>query len=994
MSAATSERVRSFFDPQVATRGEELALRGAVTIRGGDGAHVRAIVRGRLPYDTALTVTGGRSIVASCTCANAAFQLCKHTWATLRVAEKSGFLAGARHANDLAVYGAAQEETRPPALRWTVDAVRTRRRGELAVQLFERGAGPDGDTGFREVTGRRRWELQKYSLRALVETNACDVRDEGEFVGRLVLDEGEPFQLVVDVREAAPATTELDWPPLIARASLERDGEVLDLEDFFSFHGEDFVLRGARVSRVSRLVPPSILRRLRAGELEVPEEHAAAFLRQVISPRRPAATRLPSSFCVLRDTPPVAHVHVRGRLEDRPRRVLSASLSFDYDGARAAWPTDAPLLVDARRPRTVVVRNIDAERRLTASLLAAGFRATPHGEHAVGIPSAWLPKAVVALPPASFVIEADGIRYHSASSKVLSVQSGIDWFEVEATAEFGPYHAALPALLAAAKRGDGLVRLGDGQIGVLPQEWLARLARAEGLSSASSEEAHVLRFERQQVSVVDAILAGDAGGATWRGPLTALREELRDHADLTLAAELRGFTGTLRDYQRAGVAWLQWLERLGLSGCLADDMGLGKTVQVLALLADRHARRTRQEHRPSLVVAPRSVVHNWVDEAARFAPQLRVRELTGSLPAIVARGCDVLVSTYETLRRHGHLQRLAFDYVVLDEAHAIKNATSATSRAMCELTSRHRLALTGTPLENHLGEVASLFHFLNPGMLGSSLMRRAKAGLAMDADAAARLGRGLRPLVLRRTKEAVLKDLPPLVEQTVACAMDATQRILYERAKRYYQDRLRHGTLAGGAILEALLRLRQLACHPGLVDESMRGRESGKLEALFDRLEPLVAARKKAIVFSQFTSLLDLVGERCAGRGWKVARLDGQTADRRSPVTDFQTDPSCPIMLVSLRAGGTGLNLTAAEYVFLLDPWWNPAVEAQAVARAHRFGQERPVIAYRLLTTASVEERVAELQAKKRLLATSIFDATETAALGHLSMADLEELLR
>ena len=425
-------------------------------------------------------------------------------------------------------------------------------------------------------------------------------------------------------------------------------------------------------------------------------------------------------------------------------------------------------------------------------------------------------------------------------------------------------------------------------------------------------------------------------------------------------------------------------------------MGLGKTIQVLALLADRHARGVARG--PSLVVAPRSVVHNWIDEARRFAPGLRVRELRATTTNAEALEADLLVTTYGVLRR-GIEQKTTmwFDYVILDEAHAIKNARGRTSQAMRSLRSRHRLALTGTPVENHLGELEALFEFLDPGMLGPWFHAAAKHGFDLDPDSAAQLGRGLRPFVLRRTKGEVLRELPPRIDQTLVCTMDPPQRAAYERTKKHYQAYVlevlqkRGEAEARFEVLEALLRLRQIACHPGLVDPGRRGERSAKLDVLISHLEPLARQGKKALVFSQFTSLLDLVEPDLTARGIAFARLDGGTRDRKACVARFQTDPTCNVFLVSLKAGGVGLNLTAAEYVFLLDPWWNPAAEQQAIDRAHRMGQQNTVLTYRLLCEGTIEERVAELQAKKRLLASSVLDTTSHA--GSLSAADLETLL-
>jgi SNF2 family DNA or RNA helicase len=337
---------------------------------------------------------------------------------------------------------------------------------------------------------------------------------------------------------------------------------------------------------------------------------------------------------------------------------------------------------------------------------------------------------------------------------------------------------------------------------------------------------------------------------------------------------------------------------------------------------------------------------------------------------------------------------------VLDEAQAIKTARTAAARAARQLRPRHRLALTGTPVENHLGELASLVDFLNPGVLGatSALSALAQGGRRVDGPTAEVLARAVRPFFLRRTKREVARELPDRVEQTIACDLEGEQRRLYdelhEHCRRSLAQRVERDGVARSTvhILEALLRLRQAACHPGLIDAGRRGEPSAKLDALLAHLEAVREQGQKALVFSQFTSFLAIVRDRLRARGIDHEYLDGKTRDRAACVERFQTDAKCGVFLVSLKAGGIGLNLTAAEYVFLLDPWWNPAVEAQAIDRAHRIGQTRAVFAYRLLARGTVEEKVAALQQQKRELADALF-GDDGASLGGLTREDLALLL-
>ncbi|MBN2337157.1 MAG: DEAD/DEAH box helicase, partial [Acidobacteria bacterium] len=363
-------------------------------------------------------------------------------------------------------------------------------------------------------------------------------------------------------------------------------------------------------------------------------------------------------------------------------------------------------------------------------------------------------------------------------------------------------------------------------------------------------------------------------------------------------------------------------------------------------------------------------------------------------------GCDAVFTTYGTLRRDAPLLRdREFDYVILDEAQAIKNASTASAKAVRLLRARRRLALSGTPIENHLGELWSLFEFLNPGMLGSaSVLRLGRGAERLDEETRALVARALRPLILRRTKAQVARDLPEKVEHTLFCELEPAQRALYDELREHYRRSLLGRIESEGMarsqmhILEALLRLRQAAIHPGLVDSARAAESSAKLDMLMPQLEEVIDEGHKALVFSQFTSMLAIVRRRLDAAGIVYEYLDGQTRDRARAVERFQNDPGCPLFLVSLKAGGLGLNLTAAEYVYLLDPWWNPAVEAQAVDRTHRIGQTRSVFAYRIIARDTVEEKVLALQESKREIADAII-REDNSLLASLAPEDLALLL-
>ena len=443
---------------------------------------------------------------------------------------------------------------------------------------------------------------------------------------------------------------------------------------------------------------------------------------------------------------------------------------------------------------------------------------------------------------------------------------------------------------------------------------------------------------------------------------------------------------------------MRFLAEFGFGGCLADDMGLGKTVQVLALLAGQ--KRRSAPRKPTLLVVPKSVIFNWKAETARFAPGITILDYTGTArpkAELRSRTEDVWLTTYATMRQDiAVLKEIAFSYVILDESQAIKNAASDTAKAVRLLRADHRLALSGTPIENHIGELKSLFDFLNPGLFGSAR----EMPLALGSGNSPLVARMVRPFLLRRTKARVAPELPERIEQVIKVKLSPEERSVYNRvllaARAEVLDAVESKGLARSKlhVLTALLRLRQAACHSRLVDP--KSLDSGsKIHELIDRLLQLKEEGNRALVFSQFTEFLGMV-RKALPPELPHLYLDGKTRDREALVGKFQEASGPPVFLISLKAGGVGLNLTAAGYVFLLDPWWNPAVEAQAIDRAHRIGQKSSVIAYRLVAEDTIEEKILLLQEKKRNVFKSIVaedGAGDESLLRSLTREDLEAIL-
>lgn len=540
------------------------------------------------------------------------------------------------------------------------------------------------------------------------------------------------------------------------------------------------------------------------------------------------------------------------------------------------------------------------------------------------------------------------------------------------------------AVLSAWQEGLGLVPIDGGGFAPLPEAWLSKHGQA--LVALLAARANDGRLATHALPTLGRLCEDlDQPPPPGLDRLAPLAESFERLPEAALPGDL---TATLRPYQRIGVNWLGFLRSAGLGGILADDMGLGKTVQAMSAFGKQ-----------VLVVCPTSVLPNWRAELKRFRPGLRLNVYHG--PARKLEDADVTLTTYAILRLDTEeLSRRHFDTAVLDEAQAIKNPDSQAARAAFALNADFRLVMTGTPVENRLDELWSLMHFANRGLLGGR--REFDATLARPiADgvpgAAESLRQRIRPFVLRRRKAEVAPELPPRTEATLTVTLDERERALYDTIRAATQRELVAALSDGeGArldvmkALEALLRLRQAACHPALLP-GQKAATSSKLQALAEALLNVAEDGHKALVFSQWTSLLDLIEPVLGQMGIDFVRLDGATRDRAGVVDTFQGPAGPPVMLISLKAGGTGLNLTAADHVFLCDPWWNPAVEDQAADRAHRIGQERPVLIYRLVASETVEERILELQQRKRAIGDAALG--DAAAAATLTREDLLALL-
>ena len=709
-------------------------------------------------------------------------------------------------------------------------------------------------------------------------------------------------------------------------------------------------------------------------------------------------------------------------------------IEFDYAGRRVGLPFDGVSQLPDADGVTRILRDSDREVKALHRLLSFGFEAwQAHGgsEPAFFLPGGqreasarlwqeFITTEVPALRDEGWLVEQDetfALRFAHADDLRVDIEEHGHWFDLGIGVELeGRRIDLVPVLARLVERIDRPEDLPDDQplmLEIAEAQWLelpaARIkplvATLFDLFDGAGADADRLPLNR-----IDAVrLQGLDDGIVWRGgkALRALGERLSELQDIPPVDPPEGLACELRPYQLQGLGWLAFLRETGFGGVLADDMGLGKTVQTLALLlAERHAGRL---DRPALVVAPTSLMANWRHEAARFTPSLRVLTLHG--PGRRAHfdqigDYDLVLTTYPLLRRdHEVLRKQEFHYLILDEAQNIKNPRAKGAQIVRELDARHRLCLTGTPMENHLGELWSLFHFLAPGYLGDAqqFRRLFRVPIEEHGDQARRtaLQRRIAPFLLRRTKQAVASELPEKLEIVRTVALDDAQAGLYESVRAAMDKQVRESLSRKGlarsqiTILDALLKLRQICCDPRLVklDQARKVQQSAKLELLLEMLPELLEEGRRILLFSQFTTMLGLIEDELKRAGIAYTKLTGQTRRREQVIEAFRTG-TVPLFLISLKAGGVGLNLTEADTVIHYDPWWNPAVEKQATDRAHRIGQTNTVFVYKLVTEQTVEEKILALQARKAALASGLYrEGQEQQGLG-LSEDDLRELLQ
>ena len=592
-------------------------------------------------------------------------------------------------------------------------------------------------------------------------------------------------------------------------------------------------------------------------------------------------------------------------------------------------------------------------------------------------------------------------RFNTAKpSTHIRISSGVDWFDAKVDITFGNQTVRISDIKTALANKQTYVPLNDGTLGILPEEWVTKYSLLFKVGDGQNKD---LRLSKYHFSVIDELYE-QRDEEELQIELEEKFEKLRQFKEIEKTSPPAHLASVLRPYQESGFQWLNFLKETGCGGILADDMGLGKTIQALTML---HHFRTTNGKLKAVVVCPTTLLYNWENEIRKFAPTLtyfihhggqRLRNAAELMPF------EIIITTYGTLRSDIlMLQKLGFDYVVLDESQAIKNPNSKVAKAATLLASKHKLCMSGTPLQNNTFDVYAQMNFLNPGLLGSMEFFRNEFATPIDKfnekENKDHLRKLLFPFILRRTKEQVAKDLPEKTETILFCEMDTEQRKIYDAYRNDYRDRIMGVIGSQGidksqlTILQGLMKLRQICDSPAILNESEKyPNHSIKLEELTREITENISDHK-ALVFSQFLGMLGLIKQKLKAAGVAYEYFDGSTTvqERQRAIENFQNNPECRVFLISLKAGGVGLNLTAADYVYIVDPWWNPAVEQQAIDRTHRIGQTKNIFAYRMICKDTIEDKIIQLQEKKRLLARDLI-TDDNGFVKKLTQDDVEYL--
>jgi SNF2 family DNA or RNA helicase len=698
----------------------------------------------------------------------------------------------------------------------------------------------------------------------------------------------------------------------------------------------------------------------------------------------------------------------QGSTEDRTDEMgkILFDLSFKYGKHKFQGRNRVPVSVTVEKHDDQYIfhrvqRKVESEKNFLNTLQKLGL---PMKDFNVAISKSeafsWLNENRVNLLNLGFEVsqpQNNDKKYFVGKAVIeVDIRENIDWFDIHARIRFGEFEIPFKELRKLILKKKVEFKLPNGEIAIIPEAWLTKYADLFALSETEGDkEKPVLR--KHHLNLVKELEDGNLAKVHISEKLWGLGT----FSGIKNYSLPKGFHGELRPYQKAGYNWLRFLNEFRLGGCLADDMGLGKTVQTLALLQEEK----EAGHGTSLLIMPTSLIYNWEMEASRFTPELKVLNYTGTLRNKDVKRFekyDIVLTSYGITRLDiDLLKNYYFNYIILDESQVIKNPSSNIAKAVRELKSRYKLVLTGTPLENTTMDLWSQVSFINPGLLGSQSYFRNEFQNPIEKKGdelkSKKLNAIIKPFILRRHKSQVATELPEKVEYIQYSTMTTEQEKRYEEVKSYYRSLILDLIDKEGIgnsrfmILEGLTKLRQLANHPKMIEPSYTG-DSGKMEDILHMLENAMAEGHKVLVFSQFVKHLNLIQHHLRQHKVDYTYLDGSSIDRKEQVERFNKDPNVKAFLISIKAGGLGLNLTEADYVFILDPWWNPAVEAQAIDRAHRIGQKKKVFTYKFITRNSVEEKILMLQQKKLKLTKELI-TTEESIMKQLTREDIEQML-
>lgn len=647
-----------------------------------------------------------------------------------------------------------------------------------------------------------------------------------------------------------------------------------------------------------------------------------------------------------------------------------------------------------------IKRQSDWEKAKYNELIKLGLKKTDDADPSYGVLN-WANEHIIELQEKGFEIQqTSGTKkfLFAANHIDFEIKEENDWFDINAIVYFGTFAIPFISLKQHILHKKREFTLPDGSIAIIPDKWFSQYGSLFNFSDSSK----ALKLHKHHIGLINDLSEDSIAHVTLNRKL----QKLNDFENIEETDMPQHFKGHLRSYQKAGYNWFSFLREYHFGGCLADDMGLGKTIQTLAMLQkikeeDQH-NKTKST---SLIVMPTSLIYNWLNEAKKFTPQLKILAHTGGArnkDVSIFIDFDIIITTYGITRIDADLlQHFYFNYIILDESQNIKNPASKSFKAVRLLKSRHKLILSGTPVENSVADLWTQLTFLNPGLLGTQSFFNEEYVQAIekkkDEEKARKLQAIIKPFVLRRTKEQVAEELPTKTEQVFYCDMSEDQAAYYEKTKSAYRNDLLSSMDDGTykqkhvQLLQGLTALRQLANHPVMIDENYHS-DSGKFKNVIHALNNVLKGGHKVLIFSQFVKHLNLFRQEFDREEIPYAYLDGATKNRGETVADFQNNPDLKVFLISIKAGGVGLNLTQADYVFILDPWWNPAVEQQAIDRSHRIGQEKKVFIYKFIAKDTVEEKILALQNRKKRLASSLI-TTEESFFKSLTKADIREIL-